>query len=614
MDKAPGNVDVYELQDSENDSSWQLLAYEAQLTKTSGDLYTVFQQYHLPGYRTMYHRVRAWNGTAWSSWSATVSATTPSAATPAAPVQTQALESPCRDGIVIPDDIENPAGLIADCELLWAMKQGFTNGDEKLNWNADTDIRLWDGIRCIPNNWRVVRVDLGKAAYLDTGIVIDYQLEGVLSLPAPLVEAGGLSEIHLFNVLRNHLEGPIPPSLGNLEELVELNLGANNFTGPIPPSLGKLEDLVELGLGGNRLTGRIPTELGGLTELRELHLDHNDLSGTIPASLGRLSNLQHLSLMDNRLTGSIPSQLGGPDKPLYSLVLANNQLSGPIPASLGSLVGQELERLWIGGNNYSGCIPEVLSSVSEHDLHDLDINFCVDQKRANDRAVLVEFHKSTGGGETWGVPGGLSNWLTNLPLDEWTGVNTNDDGRVIDIFLDSRDLQGTLPASLGNLTELEHLNLSGNDLTGSIPTSLGKLTKLTHLNLSYTDMTGPIPSSLGNLTELAYFNLSGSDFTGSIPSSLGNLAKLDYMNLSSNELTGSIPASLGDENSSLRYLALSHNELTGAIPDSLADLPRLEFLRLGGNLWTSDTCVPDGLRRVTDNDFKYYQHLDFCVD
>lgn len=55
---------------------------------------------------------------------------------------------------------------------------------------------------------------------------------------------------------------------------------------------------------------------------------------------------------------------------------------------------------------------------------------------------------------------------------------------LVNLTLSQLRLSGTsIPASLGNLTALRGLDLSGNNLTGTIPRDLGKLTKLLSLNL-----------------------------------------------------------------------------------------------------------------------------------
>ncbi|KAJ4847425.1 hypothetical protein Tsubulata_006530 [Turnera subulata] len=55
----------------------------------------------------------------------------------------------------------------------------------------------------------------------------------------------------------------------------------------------------------------------------------------------------------------------------------------------------------------------------------------------------------------------------------------------------------------------------GNKLNGTIPATLGNLTKLVSLDLYNNNLTGPIPSSLGNVTSLR--RLNGNKLNGTIP-------------------------------------------------------------------------------------------------
>jgi len=71
-------------------------------------------------------------------------------------------------------------------------------------------------------------------------------------------------------------------------------------------------------------------------------------------------------------------------------------------------------------------------------------------------------------------------------VDTWYGVTTDAGGCVTCLDLDGLDncspnspsgnnLSGTIPAELGNLSNLTYLNLSHNNLSGSIPPELGNL-------------------------------------------------------------------------------------------------------------------------------------------
>ena len=84
-----------------------------------------------------------------------------------------------------------------------------------------------------------------------------------------------------------------------------------------------------------------------------------------------------------------------------------------------------------------------------------------------DRETLMALYNSTGGA-SWTTD---TNWGSIEPLDEWYGVDADSDDNVTALELPGNDLRGTLPASLGALTSLTTLDLSGNNqVTGRSPT------------------------------------------------------------------------------------------------------------------------------------------------
>jgi Leucine-rich repeat (LRR) protein len=66
----------------------------------------------------------------------------------------------------------------------------------------------------------------------------------------------------------------------------------------------------------------------------------------------------------------------------------------------------------------------------------------------------------------------------------------------------------SLPVEIGNLVNLQDLELAFNNLAGSIPVEIGRLENLERLDLSNNTLSGPIPAALRNLSLLWYLDLS----------------------------------------------------------------------------------------------------------
>ena len=150
---------------------------------------------------------------------------------------------------------------------------------------------------------------------------------------------------------------------------------------------------------------------------------------------------------------------------------------------------------------------------------------------ASDREILVTLYNALDG-PNWEDSG---NWLSDTPLGEWSGVTTDDNGRVIWLQIggsgSGQELNGEIPSGADcDLGALEILGLSGGfhgvGLRGEIPPELSNLSNLLYLQIHGNGFTGEIPPELGNLSNLTNLSIDGNGLTGEIPPELGNLASL----------------------------------------------------------------------------------------
>ena len=421
---------------------------------------------------------------------------------------------------------------------------------------------------------------------------------------------GGLTNLERLRLQETNRNGALPPELGRLTDLRDLTLANNDLTaGPIPAWLSGLTNLEQLVLSETNRTGSLPDWLGSLTNLRWLALASNDLTaGPIPA-LSDLSNLEALFLGSTNRTGSIPGWLGNLTN-LRRVSLRHNDLTGPVPPELGRL--GNLRELNLRDNRLTRPLPVALTNLQElvtFDVSETDV--CVPSDpafrrwkaaietrggrfaaascddHAGDRAALVAFYDATGG-PGWQVS---TNWKTESPLREWHGVTTDPDGRVIALSLTRNELNGAIPSSLSDLSQLQELVLTNNELDGGIPAWLGNLSNLTELSVGGNELDGPIPSSLGRLSKLRRLNIVLNDLSGPIPFALGDLSELRSLSLWGNGLSGPIPSVLGSLTRLERLTVWNNWGLSGPLPAGLRQAPLVEL-----DLFLTQACAPSDWR------------------
>jgi Leucine-rich repeat (LRR) protein len=243
-------------------------------------------------------------------------------------------------------------------------------------------------------------------------------------------------------------------------------------------------------------------------------------------------------------------------------------------------------------------------------------------------AALSDLYTSTQGPHWhWNISRQGVHWdFTGNPnpcQDEWSGLKcsavVNVDGVdyqfVVALALPAHGLNGTLPASIGYLSQLEVLYLAYNRLHGQLPESIGSLTNLKVLNITENRWSGPIPDSIGNLVALEVLDLSALvlskavllallsanaavtssfGFNGALPSSLANLQQLRECSVGFNMLTGT-PTVFGAL-PNLEVLYLSMNRFHGSIPTEFQALRRLQVFSIGANQFTNSDSAFEVLR------------------
>ena len=576
------------------------------------------------------------------------------------------------------------------------------------NWLTDAPLDEWHGVEA-DTAGRVVKLSLYGTWDGYNGKPIPPGLSGVI--PPELANLANLTELSLVS---NRLTGPIPPELGNLSDLRHLELRSNELTGPIPSELINLENLTDLSLNGNELTGPILPELASLENLRSLSLEFNDLTDAIPPELGNLTNLRILGLGWNKLSGAIPPELGnhvgwlnlygneltGPVPPelgnhanLEYLNLGGNHLTGAIPPELGNLVN--LSTLRLDGNDLTGLIPPELGNLANlftlrleyNDLTGLippsflqlgkltsfrvgnNESLCVpgnaafvqwlqgisnhdDESvcNAGDVAALKLLYE-TAGGTGWTNATG---WPGDGAVEEWHGVTADSVGRVLSLDLADNGLNGRLPPTMGNLSEMSALRIGDNDLSGRLPGTLVDV-PLRELRYADTNLCTPTeewfqawlngiqsyqgtgsecaPVSERETLEILYeltngaswsanqnwltdaplsewygvttddqgdvtqLSLPGNRLSGPIPRELGELENLGLLWLHQNDLSGSIPPELGNL-TNLAMLILWSNDLSGPIPPELGKLDNMWYADLRANGFTG--AIPPELGNLSN--------------
>ena len=163
-----------------------------------------------------------------------------------------------------------------------------------------------------------------------------------------------------------------------------------------------------------------------------------------------------------------------------------------------------------------------------------------------------------------------SNELTGKFSDKFTQL-TN----LKSLYIDNNpNLQGTLPASIGNLKKLESINISRTQFSGTIPYELSQCTALKNIMAWKNNLSGEIPDFWDKLPNVGVIQFYGNPgITGPIPPTMGTLKKATGIQLKECNLTGNIPASFAGLEK-CGNLQLNGNKLSGVVPAEVQAHPK----------------------------------------
>merc|ERR1719273_2134562 len=199
--------------------------------------------------------------------------------------------------------------------------------------------------------------------------------------------------------------------------------------------------------------------------------------------------------------------------------------------------------------------------------------------------------------------------MSSDSICKWKGI-TCTNGHVTSLKLEKNGLIGTLPASIGNLTQLTTFNVNGGRPDGywgcgnnsfknsTIPEDFYNLRALTSINMEYTCISGPLSHSIGKLTNLEELSIHGNFLNSTIPNEINKLTKLKIFKLGRNPFVGGFPNMTNLHE--LVQFNCNFCALTGPVLDIFNNFPDLEKTFWDGNGFSGPLPASIGqLKKIT---------------
>lgn len=322
-----------------------------------------------------------------------------------------------------------------------------------------------------------------------------------------------------------------------LPNLTVLNLSRAKITSIPSEFISNIPYVERLVLDKNHLVN-LPNEIGSLKKLTSLSVYGNNLQ-VLPNTLSELSNLQYLDLHSNNLQ-MLPDDIWSMKSLTFLNISSNILTTFPNPP-----------------------IEVVKSITSGGVFRDMDKT----PSPANDLTPDQSRRPSS-----------------QTPLDDQVSPKTMVANNILLLAGSSEDdIKSDSRKSLGH--SLQFLIMSDNRLTNDVFESVLFLSQLMSLNLSYNELLEIPPGTLGRLSNITDIYLSGNDITA-LPDDIENLKQLKLLFINNNKLV-SLPAELS------KLLLLQHLDVgSNLLRYNIANWPydwnwhwnkNLRFLNFAGN-------------------------------
>ncbi|KAM0840476.1 hypothetical protein ACQ4PT_059651 [Festuca glaucescens] len=346
-------------------------------------------------------------------------------------------------------------------DALLAFKAGLTDPTNYLSsWRGEQDYCRWTGVECNNRTGYVVKLEINSNSAMYSPFTSG-PLGGNIS--SSLLTLRHLK--HLDLSWNNFGGKPIPEFIGGLGSLTHLDLSNSYFGGRIPSHLGNLSNLISLDLS-NQVESCHSLDLSWMSNLRKLqYLDMSkvDLSAAVDwtHAVNMLPSLVALELNFCGLQNNMAPPLRSNLTSLESIHLSFNSFNssfganylGPIPAAVGNLTS--IQTLILGGNDFSGVVPSTFKKLKKLRLLRLSDNFI--SGRIED--LLLHILPSNELQELY-LDG--NNLTGSIPaqLHQFSNLST--------LGLSNNKISGEVPIGIRELTSLKDLRLYSNDLHGTI--------------------------------------------------------------------------------------------------------------------------------------------------